>query len=81
MTSNEFLKLQVGLFITDHQDTSNPGNYCMIAEFGPRKIKLQAYGENGQPEHSHPFWVNFSEIKPTAILFASDYRALCRRFV
>lgn len=79
MTREEFLKLQIGMFITDHQDTNDSSNYCRIEGFEGRKIRLQPYERHGVPAHAHSFTLDYSEVNITEKLFPSEYYSLSRR--
>lgn len=79
MTLNDYLKLQIGMFITDNEDTTSPQNYCLIKEFHDGRIRLQPYDYRGEPEHAHDFWEPYTNINLKAKLYASEYRALCNR--
>lgn len=81
MEIKEYLKLQIGMFITDNADTNEPSNYCKILEFCDGKIRLQPYESFDQPANAHPFWENFRDLTITNKLYASDYRTLCHRNV
>lgn len=78
MTKEQFLKLQVGMFITDHEDINSPENYCMILQFKGTQIQLQPYERYNVPANAHPYWIDYREINITQKLFASEYYALCR---
>lgn len=79
MKSNEYLKLQVGMFITDHQDITEPSNYCKILEFKDGQIRLQPYEFYNRPANAHPFWEHYRNINITEKLYQSEYYSLCRR--
>lgn len=76
MTGKEFLKLQIGMYITDAEDINDPSHYCLIMEFRGRQIRLQPYERPGVPMHAHPFWVDYSEVNITEKLYASEYAML-----
>ena len=80
MTTEEFLKLQIGMFITDHQDVTDPSNYCLITKFEKGKIQLQPMKSYGQPANAHPFWESFKDINLTEKLHGSEYYSLSREF-
>lgn len=80
MTKEEFLKLQIGVFITDHEDINDPSNYCAIQEFRGTQIKLQPYEHHGQPANAHPFWEDYRDINLTEKLYGSEYYSLSREF-
>ena len=73
MSSKEFSKLQIGMYITDSQDTDNPANYCLIVGFSGSKIRLQPYESYGNPVKAHPFYEDFRRINITRKLYASEY--------
>lgn len=79
MTLNEFLKLQIGMYITDHQDTTDPSNYCRIVGFEKTKLRLQPYERHGVPVNAHPFTEDYRDINITEKLFNSEYYSLSRR--
>ena len=81
MSSKEFSKLQIGMYVTDHQDTEDPGNYCLIVGFSGSKIRLQPYKSHGQPVNAHPFYEDYRRVNFTKKLFDSEYYALSHRFV
>ena len=62
MKKEEFLKLQIGLYVTDHQDTSDPSNYCRITAFKGDRIQLQGYERHGVPVKAHPFWMSYRDL-------------------
>ena len=76
MTTEQFLKLQVGMFITDHEDINSPENYCKILQFAGTKIQLQPYNEQGQPAEAHPFWEDYRNFNLTEKLYPSEYKML-----
>jgi len=76
MTTKQFLKLQIGTFITDHEDINSPENYCMILQFKGTQIQLQPYESADQPAEAHPFWEDYRDIKLTEKLYASEYKML-----
>ena len=78
MKKEDFLKLQIGIYITDHQDTENPANYCRIVAFNGSKIQLQPYERYNVPANAHPYWIDYREVNITQKLFASEYYALSR---
>lgn len=78
MKKEEFLKLQIGQYITDHQDINNPENYCRIMAFKPGMIQLQPYERYNKPANANPFWEPYASINITEKLMASEYYALCR---
>ena len=80
MTIKEFIKLQIGIFITDNQDINEPSNYCKVLEFHNGKIRLQPYESYDKPANAHPFWEDFRDITVTTKLYASEYYSLCHRF-
>lgn len=78
MTKEEFLKLQVGLYITDCKDVDDPSNYCRIEAFDGTKIQLRHYEYYDHPAAS-PFRIDYKKIDITQKLFNSEYYALSRR--
>lgn len=79
MAIKEFLKLQIGMYITDNQDTTDPSNYCRIVGFEGTKIRLQPYERHGVPVNAHPFTEDYRDINITEKLFNSEYYSLSRR--
>ena len=73
MSVREFYKLQIGMYITDHQNTEDPSNYCLIVGFSGSKIRLQPYESYGNPVNAHPFYEDFRKINITQKMYASDY--------
>lgn len=76
MTKEQFLKLQVGMFITDHEDINSPENYCMILQFKGTQIQLQPYDSFDEPATAHPYWEDYRDINLTEKLYASEYKRL-----
>lgn len=79
MSSKEFFKLQVGMYITDSQDTEDAANYHRIMGFKGTKIQLQSYERHGQPFNDNIFSVDYHDIDITQKLFNSEYYSLSRR--
>ena len=78
MKKDDFLKLMIGMYITDHQDTESPANYSRIVGFKGTLIQPQPYERYNVPTNAHPYWIDYREINITQKLFASEYYALCR---
>lgn len=78
MTKEEFLKLQIGMFITDNKDTLDPSNYCAIVGFQGTKLRLQPYERYGVPTNAHPFLESYENITITDKLYPSEYYSLSR---
>ena len=76
MTKEQFLKLQVGMFITDHEDINSPENYCMILQFKGTQIQLLPYEGFDKPSKAHPYWEDYHNINLTEKLYPSEFKML-----
>lgn len=76
MTTEKFLKLQIGTFITDHEDINSPENYCKILQFRGTEIQLQPYDGVDKPSEAHPYWEDYRNINLTEKLYPSEFKML-----
>lgn len=76
MTTEKFLKLQIGTFITDQKDINSPENYCKILQFRGTEIQLQPYDGVDQPSEAHPYWEDYHNINLTEKLYPSEFKML-----
>lgn len=76
MKGKDFLKLQIGMYITDAKDINDPANYCLILEFRGTQMRLQPYERPGVPQNAHPFWIDYRDVNVTEKLYASEYTML-----
>ncbi len=74
MKSEDYLKLQVGMYITDKNLSEGvlPFDYCLILSFLDGVLTLQPLDDHGKP-NGHPFKIHYKELKLTDSMHRSDF--------
>lgn len=75
MTGNEYLKLQIGMYVTD-QTSLIKFDFCIIQEFDRMgRMKLQPLDGQGQPS-GEAYWVHHKDYDLKDKMLAPEFR-LC----
>jgi len=61
MKSSEFLKLQIGAYVTDKENTHHREDFCIVQQFDRMgRVKLQPLDRYGKP-NGEASWVHFKD--------------------
>ena len=61
MTGQEFLKFQIGSYVTDKENTLRREDFCCVQQFDRMgRVKLQPLDRYGRPK-DEAFWVHFKD--------------------
>ena len=60
MTGKEYLKLQIGMYVTD-QTSLVKSDFCIVREFDRMgRMKLQPLDDNGEPQ-GEAYWIHHKD--------------------
>ena len=60
MTGNVYMKLQIGMYVTDKQSLEK-FDFCIIQEFDRMgRMKLQPLDKNGEPK-GEAYWIHYRD--------------------
>ena len=75
MTGNDYLKLQIGMYVTDEQSLDK-ADYCTVQEFDRTgRMKLQPLDENGEPK-GKAYWIHYRDYNLKEKMLKSEFN-LC----
>ena len=60
MTGKEYLKLQIGMYVTEEQSLEK-SDFCVVQEFDRMgRMKLQPLDKNGEPK-GNAYWIHYKD--------------------
>lgn len=72
MTDNEYLKLQIGMYVTD-REAKEAKDFCTIQQFDRMgRMKLQPLDNKGMP-NGEAYWIHYRDYDLQDKLLSSSY--------
>jgi hypothetical protein len=75
MTGNEYLKLQIGMFVTD-REAKEVKDFCTIQQFDRMgRMKLQPLDNDGRPD-GEAYWIHYKDYALEDKMLRSEFNEI-----